>query len=69
MAGLKNQVLLGDERVKEEISRHRWIESEKAGQDIGFDKAAQDWLERFSDDWMKANQAKRKTAGKSAKRI
>ena len=36
--------LLKDRRVVEEINRHLWIESEKAGYDIGFDKAASDWL-------------------------
>ena len=45
--------LLGNKEVIEEIKRHLWIESEKAGYDIGFDKAAEDWLTRFSDAWMK----------------
>lgn len=69
MGGLKNAELLKDERVKEEIGRHRWIESEKAGQDIGFDRAAEDWLVRFSDGWMRANLAKKQPFGRSAKRI
>ncbi len=68
--GLKNAELLKDERVKEEIGRHRWIESEKAGRDIGYDRAAEDWLTRFSDGWMKANLAPKKQAfGRSAKRV
>ena len=50
--------LLSDKRVVEEIHRHLWIESEKAGQDIGFEKAAQDWLERFSKAWMDYNMPK-----------
>jgi hypothetical protein len=29
---------------REEILRHKWIESEKAGQDIGFEKALLDWI-------------------------
>ncbi|MBF0483688.1 MAG: hypothetical protein HQL25_03170 [Candidatus Omnitrophica bacterium] len=44
--------LLKDRQVVEEINRHLWIESEKAGRDIGFDSAAADWLEKFSSDWM-----------------
>ncbi len=70
MAGLlKNSELLKDERVKEEIGRHRWIESEKSGMDIGFDKAAADWLNRFSDAWLKVHLAKGKNLGRNAKRI
>jgi len=45
--------LLSDRRVVEEIQRHLWIESEKAGFDIGFDKAREDWLKNFSRAWMK----------------
>ena len=44
--------LLSDRRVVEEIQRHLWIESEKAGFDIGFDKAKEDWLKNFSKAWM-----------------
>jgi len=46
------KVLLSDRRVVEEIRRHLWIESEKAGKDIGFDKAKEDWLKNFSRAWM-----------------
>ena len=46
------KVLLSDRRVVEEIQRHLWIESEKAGYDIGFDKAKDDWLKNFSRAWM-----------------
>lgn len=47
--------LLENKEVIEEINRHLWIESEKAGYDIGFKKAAEDWLTRFSNDWVKYN--------------
>jgi hypothetical protein len=43
--------LLQDKRVIEEINRHKWIESEKAGHDIGFEKAAAEWITRYADDW------------------
>ena len=29
---------------KAEIDRHKWIESEKAGHDIGFDRAMFEWV-------------------------
>ena len=29
---------------REEILKHKWIESEKAGTDIGFEKALLDWI-------------------------
>lgn len=36
---------------REEILRHKWIESEKAGQDIGFEKALLDWIRNHRDRW------------------
>ncbi|MFA5059883.1 MAG: hypothetical protein WC676_04580 [Candidatus Omnitrophota bacterium] len=53
MAKIDLKELLKDKRVVEEINRHLWIESEKAGYDIGFEKAAEDWLKRFSAEWVK----------------
>lgn len=44
--------LLKNQDVVDEINRHRWLESEKAGQDIGFEIASEDWLKRFSTAWM-----------------
>jgi len=58
--GLKNPELLKDDRVKEEIERHRWIESEKCGYDIGYEKASADWLDRYSDMWIQFNHPKRR---------
>lgn len=43
--------LLKDRRVIEEINRHLWIESEKSGHDITFEKAARDWFEKFASVW------------------
>lgn len=37
---------------REEILRHKWIESEKAGRDIGFDKALLDWVMRYRARWL-----------------
>ena len=36
---------------REEILRHKWIESEKAGHDIGFEKALLDWVLRHRASW------------------
>jgi hypothetical protein len=52
---IDTEKLLSDQRVVDEIRRHLWIESEKAGYDIGFEKAKQDWLEKFSKAWMSYN--------------
>ena len=54
--------LLKDRRVVEEIQRHLWIESEKAGYDIGFDKATEDWLKNFSKAWMDYHLPKKKSS-------
>ena len=36
MAGSNKEELLKDEQVRQEIDRYKWVESEKAGYDIGF---------------------------------
>ena len=36
---------------REEILRHKWLESEKAGHDIGFEKALLDWIVRHRSSW------------------
>ena len=38
------------ERV--EILRHKWIESEKAGYDIGFERALIDWIVKYRSVWL-----------------
>lgn len=39
---------------REEILKHKWIESEKAGCDIGFEKALLDWVVNHRDKWRAA---------------
>ena len=34
-----------------EILKHKWIESEKAGTDIGFEKALLDWIVKYRSTW------------------
>jgi hypothetical protein len=36
---------------REEILRHKWLESEKAGHDIGFELALLDWNEKHRIPW------------------
>ena len=42
---------------REEILKHKWIESEKAGYDIGFERALTDWIVKYRSKWRKARQA------------
>ena len=39
---------------REEILKHKWIESEKAGFDIGFERALLDWIVRHRSTWRKS---------------
>ncbi len=36
---------------REEILRHKWIESEKKGEDIGFERALLSWIKIHRTDW------------------
>jgi hypothetical protein len=69
MASVKHQELLKDKAVQKEIERYKWIESEKAGADIGFEKASHDWLNRYADEWCRQHACAPKKTGRSAKRI
>ena len=44
------------EAEREEILRHKWIESEKAGHDIGFERALTDWIMKHRSKWRKSRQ-------------
>lgn len=41
---------------REEILKHKWIESEKAGYDIGFEHALTDWIIKHRSKWRKSRQ-------------
>jgi hypothetical protein len=51
---------------REEILRHKWIESEKIGQDIGFEKALLDWIVKHRAAWRALRQTKPANLGESA---
>ena len=51
-AFVKNSVLYKEFLAeREEILKHKWIESEKAGTDIGFEKALLDWIVKHRSNW------------------
>ena len=39
---------------REEILRHKWLESERLGYDIGFERALLDWIRKHRDSWRAA---------------
>jgi hypothetical protein len=56
-AFVKNSVLYKEFLAeREEILRHKWIESEKAGHDIGFEKALLDWIVKHRSAWRERRQ-------------
>ena len=46
------KMLLKDKRVIEEINKHLWIESQKAGYNIGIERATDEWLRLYAEGWM-----------------
>jgi len=59
---LKNSTLYREFLAeKEEILRHKWIESEKAGRDIGFERALLDWMLNHRTPWRYARIASKRT--------
>ncbi len=77
--------LLKNKEVIEEINRHLWIESQKAGYSIGIERATDEWLRLYAEGWMKYHMperykalkakkakkpaARKKTAGASTRRV
>ena len=49
---VKNSVLYREFLAeREEILVHKWLESEKAGHDIGFERALLDWIVKHRSAW------------------
>jgi hypothetical protein len=62
---LKNSTLYREfQAEREEILKHKWIESEKAGHDIGFERALTDWIVRHRSKWRKARQSGNQAAAR-----
>ena len=54
---LKNSSLYREfQAEREEILKHKWIESEKAGHDIGFERALTDWIVKHRSKWRRQRQ-------------
>ena len=52
---------------REEILRHKWLESERLGYDIGFERALLDWIRKHRDSWRAARRAQQPySSGKAA---
>ena len=54
----KNSVFKQYMAERDEIEKHKWLESEKVGRDIGFEKALMDWISYHRTAWRKAKQIK-----------
>ena len=55
---LKNSSLYREfQAEREEILKHKWIESEKVGYDIGFERALTDWIIKHRSKWRKSRQS------------
>jgi hypothetical protein len=51
---LETNNLFADELIRsqrEEIEKYRWIESEKAGRDIGWERASEEWKQKHFSTW------------------
>ncbi len=49
---------LKDEIALEEIRKHKWIESEKYGREIGSATAALDWIKNHGEQWLRSRDAR-----------
>ena len=46
---------------REEILRHKWLESEKVGIDVGFEEALTGWMVKHRSEWRKRRLAARQS--------
>ncbi len=66
---LKNSTLYQEFLAeRDEILKHKWIESEKAGYDIGFERAMTDWLVNHSAAWRRWRRTQRENGAETARR-
>jgi hypothetical protein len=52
MTSIISSELLKDRDVLNEINRHKWFASEKVGSDIGFERAAREWINTYSKQYL-----------------
>ena len=48
---------------REEILKHKWIESERLGYDIGFERALLDWIRKHREGWRAARRQQHAAGG------
>ncbi len=48
----RSETYLALKAEKAEIDRHKWFASEKAGRDIGFDRAKFEWIRHYKKDFL-----------------
>jgi hypothetical protein len=51
---------------REEILRHKWLESEKAGKDIGFERALLDWIRQHREEWRATRRPRKRASHQGA---
>lgn len=69
MSMIKYAELLKNPEIIAAIDQYKWIESEKNGYDIGFERASSEWLEKHAEGWTKAHQVKKVSAKTMAKPV
>jgi hypothetical protein len=50
---------------REEILKHKWLESERLGYDIGFERALLDWIRKHRESWRAARRQHQHQSGGS----
>lgn len=58
MSTITSSELLKDKDIINEINRYKWFESEKLGFDIGFEKAAREWMNTHSKKYLSSHPGK-----------
>lgn len=48
---------------REEILKHKWLESERLGYDIGFERALLDWIRKHRESWRAARRQQQQQQG------
>ena len=48
---------------REEILKHKWLESERLGYDIGFERALLDWIRKHRESWRAARRQQAQGGG------
>jgi len=51
---------------REEILKHKWLESERLGYDIGFERALLDWIRKHREGWRAARRQQQQQQGVAA---